>query len=286
MTDRRAHNSTLRPVSAKRQVQKRRHNSTFAAKKAAPPKHKPKGTDTLERLLGEKTPLFSQEHIYLCLLTTPCRLNHIPHNKPRSRQGSPFAAGRKHLSGRACDGMNWHEHFTYDAVSGNLIWKSRKLDLFQSVRSWKMWNTRYADTIAGRKAYRLSDGKPMAINLRFMGKGYMVHRIIWEMHYGPIPHGMLIDHINGNPFDNRITNLRLATSSNNNCNRAAKNGCTSKFKGVYWNKKDSRWMARIKTNKKCLYLGSFILEEEAYAAYCAASKIYHGEFGRNENPTP
>ena len=53
MTDRRAHNSTLRPVSAKRQVQKRRHNSTFAAKKAAPPKHKPKGTDTLERLLGE-----------------------------------------------------------------------------------------------------------------------------------------------------------------------------------------------------------------------------------------
>lgn len=54
MNDRRAHNSTLRPVSAKRQVQKRRHNSTFAAKKAAPPKHKPKGTDTLERLLGEK----------------------------------------------------------------------------------------------------------------------------------------------------------------------------------------------------------------------------------------
>lgn len=40
-------------MSAKRQVQKRRHNSTFAAKKAAPPKHKPKGTDTLERLLVE-----------------------------------------------------------------------------------------------------------------------------------------------------------------------------------------------------------------------------------------
>lgn len=53
MNDRRAHNSTLRPVSAKRQVQKRRHNSTFAAKKAAPHKHKPKGTDAIDRLLGE-----------------------------------------------------------------------------------------------------------------------------------------------------------------------------------------------------------------------------------------
>lgn len=53
MTDRRAHNSTLRPVSAKRQVQKRRHNSTFAAKKGVPSKHKAKGTDVIDRLLGE-----------------------------------------------------------------------------------------------------------------------------------------------------------------------------------------------------------------------------------------
>lgn len=53
MKDRRAHNSTLRPVSKKRQVQKRRHNSTFAAKKAVQPKHKPKGTDVIDRLLGE-----------------------------------------------------------------------------------------------------------------------------------------------------------------------------------------------------------------------------------------
>lgn len=63
-------------------------------------------------------------------------------------------------------------------------------------------------------------------------KGHMIHRIIWEMTIGPIPKGWVIDHINGNPADNRIENLRLASPIENGRNTA---GNAGRFfpKGVY-----------------------------------------------------
>ena len=45
------------------------------------------------------------------------------------------------------------------------------------------------------------------------------HRIIWEMHHGPIPKGMQIDHIDGDCANNKLENLRLATNRENSCNR-------------------------------------------------------------------
>lgn len=50
------------------------------------------------------------------------------------------------------------------------------------------------------------------------GKKLRAHRLIWEMHNGPIPYGYVVDHINQDPSDNRLENLRLATLSENNCN--------------------------------------------------------------------
>lgn len=63
-------------------------------------------------------------------------------------------------------------------------------------------------------------------------KGHMVHRIIWELTHGPIPAGHVIDHINGDPADNRIENLRVAAPQENSRNAA---GHTGRFfpKGVY-----------------------------------------------------
>jgi len=46
---------------------------------------------------------------------------------------------------------------------------------------------------------------------RLKGKAYLVHRVIWELHYGKIPDGLVIDHINHIKDDNRIENLRLLT---------------------------------------------------------------------------
>lgn len=58
--------------------------------------------------------------------------------------------------------------------------------------------------------------------VNYRRKALMVHRIIWEMTHGPIPKGHVIDHMNGDPTDNRIENLRLATGSQNSRNQSGK----------------------------------------------------------------
>jgi hypothetical protein len=64
------------------------------------------------------------------------------------------------------------------------------------------------------------------------GKKLRVHRLIWEMHNGPIPEGYVVDHINQDPSDNRLENLRLATLSENNCN--ARRAEREHPRGVYY----------------------------------------------------
>lgn len=94
------------------------------------------------------------------------------------------------------------------------------------------------------------------------------------------PHGISVDHINGDGLDNRRANLRLASLSENNRNQrlAARN--TSGFKGVTWHARQQRWQAQIKSGGKCFYLGLFDNRQEAHAAYCDAAKRMHGEFAR------
>jgi hypothetical protein len=91
-----------------------------------------------------------------------------------------------------------------------------------------------------------------------------------------------VDHINGNGLDNRKTNLRLATSSQNRWNTRKQTNNTSGFKGVYYHKRSKKWRAQIKLSRKKFHLGHFNTPEEAYAAYCVANERLHGEFGRVE----
>ena len=70
------------------------------------------------------------------------------------------------------------------------------------------------------------------------GKLLCEHRIIYEIHNGPIPEGMQIDHINGVKDDNRIENLRVVTSSENNQNRR-------QAKGFIFHKLTGKFMAQI-----------------------------------------
>lgn len=71
------------------------------------------------------------------------------------------------------------------------------------------------------------------------------HRIVWEMHNGPIPDGMEIDHINHVPGDDRIENLRMVTRRQNNQNKKLNERNTSGYVGVSWNKKTNKWRAMI-----------------------------------------
>jgi hypothetical protein len=121
------------------------------------------------------------------------------------------------------------------------------------------------------------------IRVQISGKRYYAHRIIWEMFNGPIPEGIQIDHIDGDPYNNRIENLRLATQSQNSANRGKQtnrpNVSKELPKGVSYNKA-RRYEARITYKNQGHYLGSYDTPEEAYAAYMEAAEILHGKFVR------
>ena len=94
-----------------------------------------------------------------------------------------------------------------------------------------------------------------------------------------VPEGMVVDHINHDGMDNRRANLRPATHSQNLCHRGKRSGATqSKYKGVYWRKKNRKWQALITFQRKKIYLGYFRSEIDAANAYDRAARKYHGEF--------
>lgn len=90
--------------------------------------------------------------------------------------------------------------------------------------------------------------------------------------------GQLVDHINGDPLDNRRANLRICTHAQNMQNRRIAKHNRSGTKGIY--QKRSRWIAEICAGGIRYRLGSFTNPEDAGAAYAAASKRLHGEFSR------
>jgi hypothetical protein len=91
--------------------------------------------------------------------------------------------------------------------------------------------------------------------------------------------GMVSDHINGNGLDNRRSNLRVCTASNNCMNRKPQNG-SSVYKGVSLHTKGGKWAARIKTKGKIYNLGHFNSEIEAAVVYNNAATKMFGEFAR------
>ena len=104
-----------------------------------------------------------------------------------------------------------------------------------------------------------------------------MHRVIMSA-----PEDKEVDHINGNGLDNRLSNLRLVNRAENQRNSKRRKDNTSGFKGVSHHGKSGRWQARIRVDGKQKSLGLFSTKEEAYKAYCEASKKYHGNFGRTQ----
>ena len=104
-----------------------------------------------------------------------------------------------------------------------------------------------------------------------------MHRVIAET-----PDGLDTDHKDGVGLNNRRSNLRVATRSQNMHNKRMQCNNTSGFKGVHWNKGRRLWQANIKANDQRTYLGSFQTAEEASEAYWKAAQEMHLDFARLE----
>lgn len=107
------------------------------------------------------------------------------------------------------------------------------------------------------------------------------HRLAWFYMTGEWP-GHSVDHINGNRGDNRFSNLRLATQSQNIGSSRISKANTSGFKGVSWDRSAGRWMAYIMVDRRFKNLGRYDTAEEASAAYRVAAVEAFGEFARFE----
>ena len=113
--------------------------------------------------------------------------------------------------------------------------------------------------------------------IKIDGTFYRTYRLAWLWMTGEWPEDE-IDHIDGDPANDRWSNLRQATRSQNLQNARIGQRNTSGFKGV--SPRKNRWMAQITLHGTAHYLGCFAAPEEAYAAYVAAAERLFGEFAR------
>ena len=101
-----------------------------------------------------------------------------------------------------------------------------------------------------------------------------MHRLIID-----VPDGLFVDHINHNGLDNRKANLRPATPAENaRYARYPKINTSSKYRGVWYNKKKEKWRATISVNLKRKQIGYFKNEIDAARAYDNAAKHYYKDF--------
>lgn len=106
---------------------------------------------------------------------------------------------------------------------------------------------------------------------------WMMHSLITNTIDNPLH---MADHIHGNNtrLDNRKSNLRVATKSQNNINQKIRKDNSSGYKGINWDKQHNKWVVRIQTNNKRVFIGRYKSLDDAIAARQKAEDKYHGEW--------
>lgn len=168
-----------------------------------------------------------------------------------------------------------HLWFDYDGETGRLIWKDPGPDQFETTKGHRIFLSKCLGKPAG---YKNSLGY-MAVSV--LGRSMLCHRIIWAMANGRDPVGD-VDHRDLCRANNRLSNLREATRSQNCMNKVRRSDNHSGVKGVHWHKATGKWAASITAKSVgTRHLGVFSSKHEAAAAYRNAAAELHGDFARS-----
>ncbi len=155
--------------------------------------------------------------------------------------------------------------FEYDSETGKVFWKN--------VRSFRL-------KIGQEAGSKKPDGYIIISVNRCM---YKAHQIVWLLHNKRLPI-YEIDHIDGNPSNNRLENLRDVPRNVNHKNQSLRSTNTSGYNGVSWSKHRQKWVARITVNNKVMPLGRFKTIEEAIEIRKRADEKFgfHPNHGRSK----
>jgi hypothetical protein len=166
------------------------------------------------------------------------------------------------------------ECFDYLPVEGILRWRKRPLQHFENEHRRNNWNSRWVGKEAGA-VHKASGYRVVSIG----GWMYKVHMLIWVHYYGFWPEAD-VDHWDLVRTNNRISNFREASRSNNLANRRKQANNKSGHKGVCWSKAARKWLAQIKIRGVYQYLGTYEDLEEAASVYEKAARNAFGGFAR------
>jgi hypothetical protein len=165
------------------------------------------------------------------------------------------------------------EALSYDPHTGLLLWKARPDYHFASAAGQRRWN----DLLAGRPAGSL--GSRGYVSVRIGAHRYAAHRIAWLLTHGHWP-AEFLDHINLNKADNRLSNLRECSHSQNMANCSMRSNNSLGFKGVTFDPRNQKYSAKIQHKGRWYHLGAFDAPAAAHAAYTAKSLQLNVNFAR------
>ena len=154
------------------------------------------------------------------------------------------------------------EQLNYCEITGIFLWKIRK------------GGSATIGSLAGStdsKGYR---------QIRILNKLYLAHRLAWLYSYGMMPESD-IDHIDRNPKNNAIKNLRLCIHSENHQNINIRSSNTSGHCGVFQVRRSKKWIAYICVNQKNISLGTYENIEDAIEARRKGKEKYHAFAANN-----
>jgi hypothetical protein len=163
----------------------------------------------------------------------------------------------------------------YDPETGIFTWRERPREHFTRANSFNSWKKRFVGKPAGNKS---AHGY---IRINICGVLYFAHRLAWLYMTGEWPEDQ-IDHANLEKADNRFSNLRSASRSQNTANRPTQPNNTSGYKGVVWDGRRNKWFVKIKINGRQKIIGYFSRDRihDAAVAYERAARECFGEFAR------